>query len=80
MQESSLREVSTPALDDNSFSPEQWETKGTLAPHAANIVLKVLHVARSYRRDLIWMVNWLARHMAKRNQVFDMKLSGALYI
>lgn len=30
-----------PATDDNNGSPEQWETKGALAPQAANIVMIV---------------------------------------
>lgn len=78
MHESSLREVSTPALDDNSFSPEQWEAKGTLAPHAANIVMKVLYAARAYRWDLLWTIDWLARHMAEWSKVCDIKLKRCI--
>lgn len=61
-------------MNDNSCSPEQWETQRALAPHAANIVMKVLYVVRVYRWDLLWPVSWLARHMTKWNQVCDTKL------
>lgn len=61
-------------MDDNSFSAEQWETKGALAPHAANSVINVLYVARVYRWGLLWMASGLAMHVTTWNPVSDIEL------
>lgn len=61
-----------------SCSPEQWETRGALAPRVAKFVMKMLYAASVCvcvcQWDLLWTLNWPARHMTKLNQVCGIKL------
>ena len=69
-----LRSVKTPGLDESSFPPDMFEKKGTLAPVAAQIVLKYLWLARNYRYDIYYVVNYLARYVTKWTAVCDAML------
>ena len=70
----SLTQVCTPCIDDHQLTPEDNVTQGVLAPVAAQIVLKVLYLARMSRPDLLWSVNTLARMVTKWNQACDKRL------
>ena len=69
-----LKPVATPCIDDHMIPPEEFETKGDLAPVAARIVLKALYVARICRLDIMWAVNMLAREVTRWNQACDRRL------
>ena len=71
---SSLKYVATPSIDDHQLSPEDFTTKGELAPVAARIVLKALYLARMKRADCLWAVNALAREVTKWNVACDKRL------
>ena len=49
---SSLKQVSTPCIDDHQLPPEDFQVKGKLKEVCARIVLKVLFLARIKRADL----------------------------
>ena len=49
----SLKQVSTPCMDDHQIPPEEFGVKGELAPIAARVVLKALYVARIARMDFM---------------------------
>ena len=77
-EESELKPVETPCLDDHMFPPEDFQTKGKLSPFAARIVLKALYAARVIRMDLLWTVNALARMVTKWNVAYDKILHGLI--
>ena len=60
-----LQPVSTPPLDEHSFTEQDRETRGALAPVCAKIVMKILFTARFYRYDLLFVVNHLSRFLTK---------------
>ena len=72
--ESSLRQVATPCIDDHLIPPEDFEAKGEVSPVAARIVLKTLFVARMGRPDILWTVNALAREVTKWTVACDKRL------
>ena len=77
-----LRQYDTPCIDDHQLKPEDFETKGKVSETAANIVLKILYLARIGRPDLLWTVNILARAVTKWTQACDKRLErliGYLY-
>ena len=74
LHESSLKPVGTPCIDDHMIPPEDFETKGSLSPIAARVVLKCLFLARVLRVDLMWTVNALARNVTKWNVACDKRL------
>ncbi len=74
LKESSLKQVSTPCIDDHLISPEDEQTKGLLSDQAARMVLKVLYLARIKRLDLLYSVNVLAREVTKWTVACDKRL------
>ena len=50
--ETSLRQVATPCLDDHQLLEADLEEKGELSPVAARIFLKALYLARMNRLDV----------------------------
>ena len=70
----SLKRVGTPCIDDNLMSPEDFISKGALAPFASKIVLKALYLARLARPDLLYSVNALAREVTKWTAACDKRL------
>ena len=70
----SLKRVGTPCMDDNMMSPEDFISKGALAPVASKIVLKALYLARLARPDLLYSVNALAREVTKWTAACDKRL------
>ena len=70
----SLKRVGTPCIDDNLMSPEDFISKGALAPCASKIVLKALYLARLARPDLLYSVNALAREVTKWTAACDKRL------
>ena len=56
-----LKGVTTPFLDDATLPVDQWETRGTLQPAAARILMKCLWLARLCRADLVHPITVLAR-------------------
>ena len=60
-----LYKVSNPCLDDHQFKREDLESVGEFSEVCSQIVLKCLHFARSGRPDILWLVNQLARSVAK---------------
>ena len=70
----SLKNVTTPCVDDHALSAEDFEGKGTLHASAARIVLKVLFLARVCRPDLLWSVNTLAREVTRWTPACDKRL------
>jgi hypothetical protein len=70
----SLKQVAPPCLDDHQIPPEDFETKGTLAPVCARIVLKALYLARLGRGDLMNAVNTLAREVTKWTVAWDKRI------
>ena len=71
---SSLKQVSTPCIDDHMLLPDDFVTKGELSPVAARIVLKCLYMARLNRPDVLWAVNDLARNVTKWTTGCDKRL------
>ena len=71
---SSLKEVSTPCIDDHLISPEDEQTKGLLSEQSARIVLKVLYLARIKRLDVLYSVNILAREVQRWTVACDKRL------
>jgi hypothetical protein len=74
LKESSLKQVSTPCIDDHLISPEDEQTKGLLSDQAARMVLKVLYLARIKRLDLLYSVNVLARDVTRWTVACDKRL------
>ena len=61
-----LKPSTTPRLDDQNFTEEDWtDTKGTLAPIAASVLMNMLYLARCCRFDLLFPVCALAREVTK---------------
>jgi len=71
---SSLKPVATPCTDDHQFAPEDFTTKGELAPVASRIVLKAFYLARMNRLDILWTINNLARKVTKWDVSCDKRL------
>ena len=69
-----LKPVPTPTLDEHSFTEQDHETRGALAPVCAKIVMKILFMARFYRYDLLYAVNHLSRFLTKWTVACDKKL------
>ena len=61
----SLKQVSTPCIDDHMLSPDDFTAKGELSSVCARIVLKCLYMARLNRPDILWTVNDLARNVTR---------------
>ena len=74
IQEATLKQALTPCLDEHAFSDEDLESKGTLAPVAASIIMKILYMARCCRFDLLYPVCTLARHVTKWSKACDKQL------
>ena len=74
VERKSLLQVATPGMDDHQINPEDFESKGAPEPVASKIVVKVMHMARVGRPDLLWTVNDLARNVAKWNVACDRML------
>ena len=71
---STLKEVSTPSIDDHVIPPEDFEKPGVLADECAKIVLKALWPARIGRPEILWAVNTLARNVTKWTKADDKRL------
>ena len=71
---SRLKTVTTPCLDEHHLTPEMHAATGSLAPVAAQIVLKMLWLARNYRYDIYFTVNYLARFVTKWSAACDAML------
>ena len=69
-----LKPASTPCLDENKITVDMHTTTGALAPVAAQIVLKMLWLARNYRYDIYYTVNYLARYVTKWSKACDAML------
>jgi hypothetical protein len=65
-----VKQVTTPCMDDHHFTPEDFITTGQLAPIASKSVFKVLYLARVGRPDLYD----LARSVTKWNVACDRRL------
>ena len=71
---SSLKEVTTPCIDDHLIAPEDNITKGRLASVCSKCVLKVLYFARYLRPDCLYATNILARLVTKWTVACDKRL------
>ncbi len=60
LDESILKHVATPCLDDNHLQPEDFVAKGVLDHNASRVVLKFLYTARHGRPEIYCTVNTLA--------------------
>ena len=69
-----LKPPKTPSLDDQNFTSEDWTEKGTLAPIAASVLMKVVCIARCCRFDLLCPVCVLAREVTKWNKACDKQI------
>ena len=63
LEASSLNYVAHPCIDDHMLNDDDLNTKGSLSPVAARIVLKILYLARHNRPDTLWTVNALSRNV-----------------
>ena len=72
--ETNLKHITTPSLDEHQIPPEEFEGKGVLEAVAARIVLKLLYLARVGRMDILWSVNALAREVTRWNPACDRRL------
>ena len=78
--EASLKKVATPAIDDHTIDPKEFEEKGELASdgpggwHPAKVLMKMLYCARIVRFDLLWTICSLARQVTKWTRASDRKL------
>ena len=78
--ESSLKKVTTPSIDDHTIDPKEFEEKGELASdgpggwHPAKVLMKMLYCARIVRLDLLWTICSLARQVTKWTRASDRKL------
>ena len=70
----SLKKVTTPCMDDHAFGEGDFTSRGELSEVASRIVLKALYVARLGRPDILWTVNYLARHVTKWTKACDRRL------
>ena len=75
VNETSLKKVSTPNLDDHQLQPKDFENKGKLSDIAARVVLTALFLARMVRIDTLWTVNVLARDVTWWTVACDKRLS-----
>ena len=74
VDQKTLKQVTTPCMDDDQFNLEDFITTCQLAPIASKSVLKVVYLARVGRPDLLWTVNDLARNVTKWNVACDRRL------
>ena len=72
--ESSLKNILTPSIDEHQIPPDEFEGKGILDAVAARIVLKLLYLARVGRMHILWSVNTLAREVTRWNPACDRRL------
>ena len=63
-----LHKVSAPCLDDHQFNNDEQETVGELSEVCSQITF---FLARSGRLDILWTVNYLARHVTAWNKACD---------
>ena len=69
-----LKPVTTPFLDQESFSDSDWEEMGELDSEALALLMKVLYCARLARPDLLRPVNELGRCITKWTKACDKSL------
>ena len=62
------------STDDDVKSDAKEQPRGTLAPHAASLLMKLLYAARIARFDLLRAINVLARNVTKWTVADDAKL------
>ena len=74
LQESSLKPVATPNIEDHLLNPSDFDNKGLLAKCCSKAVLKCLYMTRLARPELYWTVNTLAREVTKWNVACDKRL------
>ena len=74
-----FKNVTTPNLDDHQLQPEDFETKGNLAPIASRIVLTALFFAGMIRLDCARTVNTLAREVDKWSVACDERLHRLMF-
>ena len=70
-------DVSVPLSSDASSGgtpQDESSPRGTLAPHAASVLMKLLYAARIARFDLLRTINSLARNVTKWTTADDAKL------
>ena len=60
LEASPLKYVAHPCIDAHMLNDDDLNTKGSLSPVAARIVLKILYLARHNRPDNLWTVNALS--------------------
>ena len=60
--ETNLKHITTPSIDEHQIPPEEFEGKGVLATVAARIVLNLFYLARTGRMDLYGQsIHWHAK-------------------
>ena len=69
-----LRQVTTPCMDDQQLNPEDFIVKGKLEAVASIIVFKVLCMASIDRPDVLLTDNDLAQNVTKSNVACDRRL------
>ena len=74
LESSSLKYVAHPCIDDRMLNDDDLNTKGTLSPVAARIVLKILYLSRHNRPDTLWTVNALSRNVTEWTKGDDKRL------
>ncbi len=74
LESSSLKYVAHPCIDDHMLNDDDLNTKGTLSPVAARIVLQILYLSRHNRPDPLWTVNALSRNVTKWRKGDDKRL------
>ena len=67
----SLKQVSTPCIDDHMLSAQDGLPAGELSDVASKIVLKELYLSRLGRPDTLWSVNTLAREVTRWSEACD---------
>ena len=73
-QETDLKSVQTPSIDDHQIPPEDFESKGSLSNDAARIVMKALYGARFVKYNLLWPICNLARRISCWSTADDRRL------
>jgi hypothetical protein len=74
LNESDLKPVATPCIDDHQLKEGDLEVKGELSPIAARVVLTALYLARHNRPDIYWAVNHMSRNLTKWTIADDKRL------